>query len=197
MEIRQAEFLLSATKLEECPQTNLPEVCFAGRSNVGKSSLINYLTNRKKLARTSNTPGKTQQFNYYVINSGEFHLVDLPGYGYAKVSMKERALWGRQIQRYLMERQNIKMIFQLVDCRHEPTEKDEEFMYWLAEHQRPFSVILTKMDKLSKNKQQQSLARLKRIHKEMNIEVPIIISSSETRTGREEILRLIEEFIYI
>ncbi len=197
MEIRQAEFLLSATKLEECPQSDLPEICFAGRSNVGKSSLINYLTNRKKLARISNTPGKTQQLNYYVINSGEYHLVDLPGYGYAKVSMKERALWSKEIQRYLLERQNIKMIFQLVDCRHEPTEKDEEFMYWLAEHQRPFSVILTKMDKLSKNKQQQSLARLKRIHKEMNIEVPIIISSSETRTGREEILRLIEEFIYI
>ena len=195
MKITDAKFILSAPRLEECPDTTLSEVCFAGRSNVGKSSLINTLTNRKKLARTSNTPGKTQLINFYSINNDMFYLVDLPGYGFAKVSQKKKATWGKEMQRYLLERSQVKMIFQLVDIRHKPTRLDEDFMFWMAENQLPFSIILTKADKLSHNKQQSSLAHLKNILNDMNIEVPIVISSAMNRKGMDTILSIIEEFI--
>ncbi|HKJ30459.1 MAG TPA: ribosome biogenesis GTP-binding protein YihA/YsxC, partial [Balneolales bacterium] len=114
MKITDAKFLLSAPRLEDCPDTTFSEVCFTGRSNVGKSSLINALTNRKKLAKTSNTPGKTQLINFFSINNDMFYLVDLPGYGFAKVSQKKKATWGKEMQRYLLERSQVKMIFQLV-----------------------------------------------------------------------------------
>ncbi|HKJ44650.1 MAG TPA: ribosome biogenesis GTP-binding protein YihA/YsxC [Balneolales bacterium] len=195
MEITDAKFILSAPTIEMCPESALSEVCFAGRSNVGKSSLINILTNRKKLARTSNTPGKTQLLNFYSINNDLFYLVDLPGYGYAKVSQKKKSTWGKEMQRYLKERSQIRMIFQLIDIRHDPTRLDEDFIFWMAENHLPFSIIMTKADKLSKNKQQKSLARLKHILDDMNIEVPIVISSAHTRKGTEEILSIIEEFI--
>lgn len=189
-----AEFVTSAPSLEECPPEDLPEVCFAGRSNVGKSSLINSLVNRKRLARTSNTPGKTQQMNYYTIDQ-KFYFVDLPGFGFAKVPEKERQRWGRDIQQYLLRRNTLSIILHLVDSRHHPTKLDKDFFYWMASNQKPFSVILTKTDKLSRNKLTASKKIVKNTLEKMNIEVPILVSSSETGRGMEELQSLITEFV--
>jgi GTP-binding protein len=193
MSFEKAEFITGAPSLHQCPHPELPEFCFAGRSNVGKSSLINKLTNKKRLARTSNTPGKTQQMNYYLIDNS-FYLVDLPGFGFAKVPEKERQRWGEDIRQYLLERDTIELILHLVDSRHPPTKLDEEFFYWMAMHKKPFSVLLTKSDKLSNNKVQQSVSRIHKILKEMNIEVPVIACSAESNKGIDEIRSLIIEF---
>lgn len=189
-----ATFVTSAPSLDECPPEDLPEVCFAGRSNVGKSSLINTLVNRKRLARTSNTPGKTQQMNYYNIDQ-KFYIVDLPGFGFAKVPEKERQRWGRDIQQYLQQRDSLSIILHLVDSRHPPTKLDKDFFYWMASNQKPFSVILTKTDKLSGNKLAASKKVVKNTLEKMNIEVPILISSSETGQGMKELQSLILEFV--
>lgn len=190
----QPKFITSATQLEECPPATLPEVCFAGRSNVGKSSLINALLNKKNIARTSNVPGKTQQMNYYKVGD-EFFMVDLPGYGYAKVPKKERERWGKNIRDYLLDRESLSLILHVVDVRHEPSQLDEDFFYWMAMNEKPFSVVLSKSDKLSRNKVNQSKARVRRILKEMNIEIPILPYSSDSREGISEIKELITEFV--
>ncbi|MGN8226202.1 ribosome biogenesis GTP-binding protein YihA/YsxC [Gracilimonas sp. BCB1] len=190
----QPKFITSATKLEECPPATLPEVCFAGRSNVGKSSLINALLNKKNIARTSNVPGKTQQMNYYKVGN-EFFMVDLPGYGYAKVPKKERERWGKNIRDYLLDRESLSLILHVVDVRHEPSQLDEDFFYWMAMNEKPFSVVLSKSDKISRNKVNQSKARVRRILKEMNIEIPILPYSSDSREGIPEIKDLITEFV--
>ncbi|MAL17346.1 MAG: YihA family ribosome biogenesis GTP-binding protein [Balneola sp.] len=190
----QPKFITSATQLEECPPATLPEVCFAGRSNVGKSSLINALLNKKNIARTSNVPGKTQQMNYYQVGS-EFFLVDLPGYGYAKVPKKERERWGKNIREYLLDRESLSLILHVVDCRHDPSQLDEDFFYWMAMNEKPFSVVLSKSDKISRNKVNQSKAKVRRVLKEMNIEIPILPYSSDTREGVPEIKELITEFV--
>jgi GTP-binding protein len=194
MEFQNARFITSAPSLDDCPEESLPEFCFAGRSNVGKSSLINKLTNKKKLAKTSNTPGKTQQMNYYEIDSTSF-LVDLPGFGFAKVPKKERERWGRDIHEYLSKRETIKLILHLVDSRHEPTPLDEDFFYWMASNEKPFAVILTKGDKLSTNKLASSKQRVINILKEMNIDVPVVATSVENDKGIEELQKLIREFV--
>lgn len=194
MQFNKAEFVTGATKLSECPPPEYPEICFAGRSNVGKSSLINALMNHGGLARTSNTPGKTQQMNYYKIDD-EAYFVDLPGFGYAKVSKKERERWGRDIRDYLLERKTLRLILHLVDIRHKPSPLDEDFFYWMGSNRMPFAVILTKADKLTRNNQNQSKFRLRRILNEMNIEVPIVVASSEKRKGIEDIQNLTNEFI--
>ena len=194
MEFQTAHFITSAPSLNDCPIESLPEFCFAGRSNVGKSSLINKLTNKRKLAKTSNTPGKTQQMNYYEID-GQSYLVDLPGFGFAKVPKKERERWGKNIHDYLQNRDTLHLILHLVDARHEPTALDEEFFYWMASNDKPFAVILTKSDKLSKNKLNSSIKTLKKVLNEMNIEVPVIATSSEDDTGIEELRSLIREFM--
>lgn len=194
MHFKKAEFVTGATKLSECPPPEYPEICFAGRSNVGKSSLINALMNHGGLARTSNTPGKTQQMNYYKIDD-EAYFVDLPGFGYAKVSKKERERWGRDIRDYLLERKTLRLILHLVDIRHKPSPLDEDFFYWMGSNRMPFAVILTKADKLTRNKQNQSKFRLQHILNEMNIEVPIVVASSEKRNGIEDIQNLTNEFI--
>ncbi len=191
---KQAKFITSATKLEECPPAGLPEVCFAGRSNVGKSSLINALLNKKNIARTSNVPGKTQQMNYYQVGDACF-FVDLPGYGYAKVPKKERERWGKNIRDYLLDRDSLKLILHVVDVRHEPSQLDEDFFYWMGMNEKPFAVVLSKADKLSKNKVNQSKAKVRRIMKEMNIEVPILPYSASSRDGIDEIKSLIKEFV--
>lgn len=193
MEFKKAHFVTGAPSLDLCPDPNFPEICFAGRSNVGKSSLINALVNHNGLARTSNTPGKTQQMNYYLVD-GKTYLVDLPGFGYAQVSKKERERWGRDIRDYLLERQTLRLVVHLVDIRHEPSNLDEEFFYWLGSNRMPFIVVLAKGDKISHNKRQQSKARLIRILNEMNIEVPVIISSAEKKTGIDGVKDLISEF---
>lgn len=193
MEFKKAHFVTGAPSLNACPEAYYPEICFAGRSNVGKSSFINALVNHKGLARTSNTPGKTQQMNYYLVDD-KTYLVDLPGFGYAKVSKKERERWGRDIREYLLERSTLRLVIHLVDIRHKPSKLDEEFFYWLGVNRLPFIVVLTKGDKISYNKRQQSKARAKRILDEMNIEVPIVISSVKDKIGISEVKEFISEF---
>lgn len=193
MEFQNATFVKSAPSLSDCPPPEFPEVCFAGRSNVGKSSLINAIVNHRGLARTSNTPGKTQLMNYYLVDH-KIYLVDLPGFGFAKVPKKERERWGRDIRDYILNRETIRLVLHLVDIRHEPTDLDEDFFYWLGMNRLPFGVVLAKADKLSRNKQNQSKFRLEKILDEMNIEVPIIISSAERRKGIDKITKLITEF---
>ncbi len=193
MEFKKAHFVTGAPSLDHCPDPYYPEICFAGRSNVGKSSLINTLLNHSGLARTSNTPGKTQEMNYYLVDD-KTYLVDLPGFGYAKVSKEERERWGRDIRDYLLDRETIRLVVHLVDIRHEPSKLDEEFFYWLGSNRIPFIVVLAKADKISHNKGQQSKARINRILNEMNIEVPTIISSAEKKTGIDEVKDLISEF---
>lgn len=190
----KATFVTSATKIEECPPDKFPEVCFAGRSNVGKSSLINAIVNRKNIARTSNVPGKTQQMNYYQIGEDCF-FVDLPGYGFAKVPKKERERWGRSIRKYLSERESLKLILSVIDARHKPSALDQDFFYWLASNEMPFCVLMSKADKLSKNKVAQSKKLVKNILGEMNIEVPILEYSASSRDGIPEIQQLIKDFI--
>lgn len=194
MEFQTAKFITSAPSIRDCPEESLPEFCFAGRSNVGKSSLINKITNRKRLARTSNTPGKTQQMNYYNIDN-RCYFVDLPGFGFAKVPEKERKRWGRDIQEYLNKRSTLRLILHLVDSRHPPSKLDEEFFYWMASNEMPFSVILTKADKLSNNKVSSSKSRVLRILKEMNIEVPVLACSAESDAGVANIKELIIDFL--
>lgn len=193
MQFKKANFVTSAPSLDVCPDPHFPEICFAGRSNVGKSTLINALVDHKGLARTSNVPGKTREMNYYLVDDKTF-LVDLPGFGYAQVSKKERERWGRDIRDYLLQRPTLRLVIHLVDIRHEPSELDEQFFYWLGSNRLPFMVVLTKGDKISYNKRQQSKARLKRILDEMNIEVPIVISSAKEGTGVSEVQELISEF---
>ncbi len=189
-----AKFITSAPRLEDCPKESLPEVCFAGRSNVGKSSLINALVNRKNLARTSNVPGKTQQMNYYNVSEVCF-FVDLPGYGYARVPKKERERWGRNIRDYLLNRKTLDLILHVVDSRHSPSKLDEDFFYWMGSNEMPFCVLLSKADKISNNKIGKSKAEVRKVLAEMNIEVPIIPYSSDSRKGIEDIQELIKEFV--
>lgn len=190
-----ASFVTSAPRLEDCPPATKPEVCFAGRSNVGKSSLINALLSRKNIARTSNVPGKTQQMNYYSV-AETCYLVDLPGYGYAKVPKRERERWGANIKEYLTHRETLHLVLHVIDARHPPSVLDEEFFFWLATERIPFSVVLSKADKISKNKVQQAKSRLKKLLYNMNIEVPILSYSAENKDGISDIKQLIDEFIH-
>jgi GTP-binding protein len=194
MSAKTATFLLSAPSFSDCPPESLPEVCFAGRSNVGKSSMINAIVGRKKLVKTSNMPGKTRAFNYFTIDEAWF-LVDLPGYGFAKVSKTERDRWTNESRNYFKQRGTLRLIVSIVDARHEPSDLDEKMIFWLAENQLPFIVALSKADKLSGNKKTGSLARVKRLLKNMNIEVPVVLTSAETGEGIEEIRTLVQDFI--
>ncbi len=188
MEVKTAKFLMSNSKVEQCPEPNLPEFAFIGRSNVGKSSLINMITNHKKLAKTSARPGKTQLINHFVINDN-WYLVDLPGYGYAKVSKTQRNKFQAYISDYILKRQNLYCLFVLVDSRHEPQKIDLEFIEWLGEKEIPFSIIFTKADKLGKNKIASNVAFYrKQLLKQWEELPPLIVSSSETGMGKEEIL---------
>ena len=194
MAFDRSEFVTSAVSLAHCPAVGLPEICLAGRSNVGKSSLINRVTNRGKLARTSNTPGKTQQMNYYRIDD-RFHLVDLPGFGYAKVPEAERKRWGLAIREYLLRRDSLRLILHIVDARHKPTALDEEFFYWMATNDRPFAVIVNKADKLSAKQLGESMQRVEQVLEEMNIEVPVIACSADRGDGIVALRELILEFV--
>lgn len=151
MRIKNSEFIISAVKRDQYPITGLPEVAFVGRSNVGKSSIINALTNRRHLAKVSQTPGKTRLINFFMINGDEFYLVDLPGYGYAKVSKKEKATWGNTIETYLTGREELKRVILLVDSRHKPTADDIQMHEWIKHFGYDEIVVATKSDKLSNN----------------------------------------------
>lgn len=192
MVIKSAEYTISSALVGQCPKTTLPEYAFIGRSNVGKSSLINMLTNHGKLAKTSATPGKTVLINHFLINK-EWYLVDLPGYGYAKRSQKDQDKFERMIDGYILEREQMCNLFLLIDIRHEPQAIDLEFMTWLGENAVPFSIVFTKADKLAKTKvQAQADAYLERLRDQWEELPPYFITSAETCMGRTEILDYIE-----
>lgn len=193
MEIKSADFIISSAKTNQCPATNLPEYAFIGRSNVGKSSLINMLTGRTKLAKTSATPGKTVLINHFLINK-EWFLIDLPGYGYAKRSKNDIGKINEIIYGYIIQREQLTNLFVLIDSRHEPQKIDMEFIEWLGENNVPFSIVFTKADKLSKSKLQTNIDNYMNKLKEQWEELPpYFISSSENKTGKTEILDYIEQ----
>lgn len=193
MEIKSAEFIISNAVVGKCPNTNNPEYAFIGRSNVGKSSLINMLTGKSKLAKTSATPGKTMLINHFLINN-EWYLVDLPGYGYAKRSKKDKEKLEAMISSYILEREQMVNLFLLIDSRHEPQKIDMEFMEWLGENGVPFSIVFTKADKLGGSKLSQNISNyLKEVKKQWEELPPYFITSSENKTGRQEILDYIEQ----
>ena len=193
MEIKSAEFVISNTNVAKCPDGNKLEYAFIGRSNVGKSSLINMLTNKKGLALTSQTPGKTMLINHFLIND-EWYLVDLPGYGYAQRGKEGREKLRKIIESYVLEREQLTNLFVLVDCRHEAQKIDLEFMEWLGENGIPFAIIFTKTDKISKGRLQENFrlyeAKLLEQWEELP---PVFFSSSEKKEGRDEILDYIEQ----
>lgn len=192
MDIKSAEFSLSAPMVSMCPNDTKPEYAFIGRSNVGKSSLINMLTNRRKLAKTSATPGKTLLINHFIINK-EWYLVDLPGYGYAKRSKKEVAKLDQMIRGYILQREQMVNVFVLVDSRHEPQAIDLEFIEWLGQSGVPFAIVFTKTDKLSGGKVSQNIANYKKKLQETWEELPpMFLTSSESRLGRDELLDYID-----
>ncbi len=193
MIIKDAQFVMSNTDYRKCPQDGKPEYAFIGRSNVGKSSLINMLTNRKGLAMTSSKPGKTQLINHFIIND-EWYLVDLPGYGYAQRGKEGREQIRVIIEDYIMERAELTCLFLLLDCRHEPQKIDMEFMEWLGEEGIPFVIVFTKTDKLSKSQLSNSLKLYKDKLEETWEELPpIFYTSSEQRLGGDEILNYIDQ----
>ncbi len=184
-----------STDYVNCPDTRKPEYAFIGRSNVGKSSLINMLTGRPGLAKTSQHPGKTQQINHFIVND-TWYLVDLPGYGYAKVSQKERAKWEKMIRDYLLKRENLHCVFVLIDSRHEAQKSDLDFMRWLAENGVPFSILFTKTDKQSKTRTQTLVEAYKaRLLEEWEELPPYFLTSAETRDGRDEALSYISSLV--
>lgn len=192
MEIKSAEFVISNTDVRKCPEGTRPEYAFIGRSNVGKSSLINMLTARKGLAMTSQKPGKTLLINHFLINK-EWFLVDLPGYGFAQRGKEGRENIRRIIESYVLQRQQLTCLFVLLDCRHEPQKIDLEFMEWLGENEVPFAIIFTKIDKISRGRLTENLNKYKERLLETWEELPpILLSSSETKDGREEILDYIQ-----
>ncbi|THF83776.1 ribosome biogenesis GTP-binding protein YihA/YsxC [Cohnella fermenti] len=191
MKIKSSEFVISAVSPKQYPDDGLPEIALAGRSNVGKSSLINKLLLRKNLARTSSQPGKTQQLNYYRINE-ELFFVDVPGYGYAKVSKTEREAWGRMIENYLREREPLKLVLQLVDLRHPPTALDVSMYEWLSHYGIPICIVGTKADKLTKS-QMPKHGKIVRETLGMPKGQPLVLFSSETGQGRDELWSIIEQ----
>ncbi len=192
MNIKEAKFVKSASFPEECPASDRPEYAFIGRSNVGKSSLINALTERKKLAKTSSTPGKTQLINHFDIN-GHWYLVDLPGYGYAKVSKKDRAEFGGMIRSYILNRKNLVNLFVLVDSRHDLQKLDREFMRFLGEKGIPFSIVFTKTDKLSSSGLNKSQVKFKKqMLEDWESLPPSFLTSAEDKRGCKEILDYID-----
>jgi GTP-binding protein len=192
MIIKSAEFVISNSDYTLCPAKPLPEYAFIGRSNVGKSSLINMVTNHSKLAHTSSTPGKTQLINHFLINK-EWYLVDLPGYGWAKVSKDKKEKFATMIEDYLRHRQNLRCTFVLIDVRHEPQEIDLQFMEWLGENEIPFSIIFTKIDKLSKTAVKANVAHYQEVMlNTWEIMPHYMLTSSETKEGRTEVLNYIK-----
>ena len=191
MIVKTAKFVISNTDISKCPEPIIPEYAFIGRSNVGKSSLINLLTDRKSLAKISSNPGKTQLINHFIIND-DWYLVDLPGYGYAKASKKSKKIWQGFIKKYLVNRDNLVCIFVLLDSRHKPQEIDVDFMLNLTKNGLPFSIVFTKADKISKTQLSKNLEHYKTYMLERWESLPdIFITSSFKSQGKEEILKYI------
>lgn len=193
MKIHQAEFVCSNTDYKKCPNPDKPEYAFIGRSNVGKSSLINMLTNHKKLAKISSKPGKTQLLNHFLIDN-TWYLVDLPGYGWAKVGKDSRVKWEKMTRSYLLNRNNIQCIFVLIDSRLEPQENDINFINWLGKQGIPISLVFTKTDKITPNKVQSSIAKFKkRLLQDWAALPDYFLTSAVKKTGGEELLSYIDE----
>ena len=193
MSIQSAEFVGSYPSFSKCPEQDMPEYAFIGRSNVGKSSLINMLTERKNLAKTSSTPGKTQMINYFIINEN-WHLVDLPGYGYAKLSKKHRASLAKMIREYVINRQQLVNTFVLIDSRIPPQPIDLEFIDFLGEHQIPFSIVFTKVDKNKSDKKTMENIEVFKVELRKSWETlpPLFPTSAEKKIGQEALLEYIE-----
>ena len=188
MRIKTATFVVSNQKVSKCPKNNLPEYAFIGRSNVGKSSLINMLTNQKKLAKTSGRPGKTQLINHFIINQ-QWYLVDLPGYGYARVSKSTKNIFKKFITAYFKQRKQLVCAFVLIDIRHEPQPIDLEFMQWLGENAIPFNIVFTKSDKLKPKAIERNIENYSGVLKEQWEELPqYFITSSLNYDGKLELL---------
>ncbi len=192
MIIKKSDIYATAVKPSQYPETGLPEVAFAGRSNVGKSSLINSLVNRKSLARTSQTPGKTRVINFFSVNE-DLYLVDLPGYGYAKVAKDEKYKWGSMIEDYLNNREELKLVILLVDIRHEPTKDDKIMFEWMKATGSQMLVVATKADKLTRNHRNKSLVQIRK-SLQMSGDDMLIHFSSQTKEGRDELWDIIESY---
>jgi len=193
MLVKTAEFVTSNTDVRKLPAPTLPEYAFIGRSNVGKSSLINAMVNKKGLAKTSQRPGKTQLINHFIIND-EWYLVDLPGYGYAQTSKKNRAEWERFIRKYLTSRENLQCVFVLIDSRLEPQKIDLDFCCWLGEQGLPFLLVFTKADKQSTVKSEQNIAKFRKALLTWFEEMPPhFLTSAEKRSGTDEILLMVDD----
>lgn len=191
--IKDVQFVKSSPDVKSCPPGKYPEYAFVGRSNVGKSSLINFLTGHGKLAKTSGRPGKTRLINHFLVDS-TWYLVDLPGYGYARISKEERDIFLPVIKNYLVSRKNLSCLFVLIDCRHSPQKNDLEFLRWLGRNAIPFALCFTKTDKISDNKRKQYFENYKQaLLKEWEFIPPAFFTSTLDHTGREEILALIEK----
>jgi GTP-binding protein len=192
MKIQSAEFVNSVTDLTQLPTAHLPEIVFIGRSNVGKSSLINKLCNKAKLAKTSSIPGRTRQLNYYLINE-EFYFVDLPGYGYAKVPEQIKTGWRKLVEDYISSRKNIKLVFELMDSRHDPTYLDQLMINWLEYYEINFAVVLTKSDKISANKMERQIYRTSKIVHNDQLCKDYIPFSAISGEGRNTVMKLIQD----
>ena len=194
MKIEDVNFVQGATTLAQMPGAPISEVAFIGRSNVGKSSLINQLLRRRNLARTSRTPGKTQEVNFFLVNN-RFHVVDLPGLGYARVSKKQRAYWRKLIGSYMKERSQLRVVFQLIDSRHPPTEMDREVMMLMPESDAEHVILLTKGDKLSGNFRSKAVAGVHKVLAGLGQEKPVVLTSAKDGRGRDEILKWIATYV--
>jgi GTP-binding protein len=191
--IKEAKFIASYHDLKACPRSTIPEFAFIGRSNVGKSSLINAIVNRRNLALTSSTPGKTKLLNFFLVNEG-WHLVDLPGYGYAKVSKEKRSAFQKNIVEYIGKRENLYCLFVLVDSRIPPQEMDINFINWLGQNQIPFVILFTKSDKISNNEQEKFLINYSNLLGNTWVELPKMIFTSATKkTGINQIITVIQD----
>lgn len=191
-EIKQAKYLISNADVRKCPASDVPEYAFIGRSNVGKSSLINMLGKNKNLAKTSQKPGKTQLINHFTINNGEWYLVDLPGYGYASRGKDQRDQFGKMIQEYILHRQQLTCLFVLIDIRHDPQKIDVGFLRWVGENGVPLAIVFTKADKLGPVAGEKKVADYKKfLKKEWEELPPIFVTSSEKHQGRDQILDFI------
>src|SRR5690625_1099425 len=193
MKITNAEIVISAVSQKQYPKDHLPEIALAGRSNVGKSSLINRLIQRKNLARTSQKPGKTQTLNFYKLNEA-FYFVDVPGYGYAKVSKKEREKWGKMMDEYFQQRENLKAVVLVCDVRHEPTDADVQMYDYLKYYELPVIIIATKLDKVKKSKQHQHVKVVKDTF-EVDAEDIVIPFSAETGEGKDQAWQAIKQYL--
>ncbi len=193
MEIKKAEFVISSPTVRQCPKDTKPEYAFIGRSNVGKSSLINMLCNHKGMAKTSATPGKTLLINHFIVNN-EWYIVDLPGYGYAKQSKKVRAKLEQMISSYILQREQLINVFVLIDIRHDPQTIDVEFINWLGQSSIPFSIVFTKADKLGTQRCAANAANyMKKLEETWEELPPYFITSAEKKIGRDEVLDYIDQ----